>query len=265
MNRSQRAIITLLSIVACVLLGFVGYYGAQAYQFYSAIPLGPGLSTYSPFMLPATWTPRPATPGTPLGYVTYVPTISFATERPQTLCNGPYVMNILAIGSDARADTYKYGLGDVIRILRVDFATPRVTVLEFPRDLWVQIPFIADNLNGQDHEKLNQAYLYGNPGDAFHYWDDPSGGSGLTALTLELNFGVKVDHYIAVNMRTFEKVVDAVGGIEVTVTDADMANSTDLAIGHHYLNGPEALKVARKDHQPTGRDTTPRPDRVVSG
>ena len=72
-------------------------------------------------------------------------------------------------------------------------------------------------MDGQDHEKLNQAYLYGNPGDGFHYWDDPSAGPGLEALTLNVNFGVKVDHYIAVNMKTFVKMVDAVDGIDVTL------------------------------------------------
>jgi anionic cell wall polymer biosynthesis LytR-Cps2A-Psr (LCP) family protein len=101
----------------------------------------------------------------------------------------------------------------VIRVVRVDFVSPRLTVLDFPRDLWVEIPYIEDNLDGQDHEKLNQAYLYGNPGDGFKYWDDPSAVPGLLALTLDRNFGVKADHYIAVNMKTFVKMVDAVGGI----------------------------------------------------
>ena len=80
----------------------------------------------------------------------------------------------------------------------------------------VKIPYLSSHLDGQDHEKLNQAYLYGNPGDGFHYWDDPSAGPGLLALTLNVNFGVNVDHYLAVNMQTFVKMVDAVGGIDVT-------------------------------------------------
>ncbi len=244
MTSNQKITLTILTIIACVLAIFVGYYSVQAYHFYASQPLGAAIPALAPFQLPATWTPRPG--AGPFSTVTLAPTLSYPTPTAQTYCNGPYVMNILAIGSDARLNTYKYGLGDVIRILRVDFSTPRVTVLEFPRDLWVQIPYISDNLNGQDHEKLNQAYLYGNPGDGFGYWDDPSGGSGLMALTLEQNFGVKVDHYIAVNMRTFEKVVDALDGIDVTITDKETADATDLAIGHHHLSGAEALKVARR-------------------
>jgi len=234
-------------MIACVLLTVVGYYGVQAYQFYAARPLGPQLPASTPLIFPTS----SSLVQTPVPGPTLAPTISFATSTPPALCGGPNVMTILAVGSDARSDTYNYGLADVIRIVRVDFITPRVTVLEFPRDLWVHIPFIADNLDGQDHEKLNQAYLYGNPGDGFHYWDDPSAGPGLLSLTLNINFGVSVDRYVAVNMRTFEKIVNAVDGIDVTVPDKDTASATGLPIGSHHLNGPEALKVARNRQEGT--------------
>jgi LCP family protein required for cell wall assembly len=127
---------------------------------------------------------------------------------------------------------------------------PKVAVLEFPRDLWVEIPDIADNLKGQDHEKLNQAYLYGNPG--FGYTDDPAQGPGLLARTLTLNFGTQIDHYAAVNMRTFEKIVNAVDGIDVTLPEAvdgrtasDNSKRLFFPAGTHHLNGTQALTLAR--------------------
>jgi LCP family protein required for cell wall assembly len=123
-------------------------------------------------------------------------------------------------------------------------------VLEFPRDLWVEIPDIADNLNGQDHEKLNQAYLYGNRG--FGYTDDPAQGPGLLARTLVLNFGTQIDHYAAVNMYTFVKIVDALGGIDVTLPDTvdgrtpdDMADRLLFPEGTHHFNGTQAVTLAR--------------------
>jgi LCP family protein required for cell wall assembly len=159
-------------------------------------------------------------------------------------------MNLLLVGSDYRYDNYLYGLGDVIRLVRVDFVKPQISVLEFPRDLWVEIPDIADNINGQDHEKLNQAYLYGNKG--FGYTDDPAQGPGLLARTLAINFGVQLDHYVGVNMRTFVKVVDAVGGIEVDLADTidgrtaeDRSKRLLFLKGHHLLSGDEALTFAR--------------------
>jgi LCP family protein required for cell wall assembly len=135
-------------------------------------------------------------------------------------------------------------------LVRVDSVNPKVTVLEIPRDLWVEIPDIADNLDGQDHEKLNQAYLYGNHG--FGYTDDPAQGPGLLARTLTLNFGTNIAHYAAVNMQTFVKIVNAVGGIDVTLPETvDGRTATDtnkrllFSQGTHHLDGISALTLAR--------------------
>lgn len=159
-------------------------------------------------------------------------------------------MFLLLIGSDSRGDSYQYGLADMIRIARVDFVNAKVTVLEFPRDLWVEIPDIADNLKGQDHEKLNQAYLYGNPG--FRYTADPAQGPGLLARTLALNFGARIDHYAAVNMRTFVNIVNAVGGIDVYLpepvdgrTAEDLSSRLVFPAGNLHLMGDRALSLAR--------------------
>ena len=148
-------------------------------------------------------------------------------------------MTLLAVGSDARSDSYQYGLADVIRIIRVDFATPKVSILEFPRDLWVEIPEIVDNI-GVENEKLNQAYLYGNPG--FGYYDGPGAGPGLLARTLDMNFGVHPDHYLAVNMQTFVKIVNAVGGVDVTLP---YTIDHHFKAGHMHLDGQLALTLAR--------------------
>jgi len=234
MTKTKKSIFIILGLV----IGVAGYLALQNYLVFASKPLGPALPV-APQTLPPLWTATPVT-------VTPVPTI-FATKTPAPLCGGPSTMTVLAIGQDQRYDSYQYGLGDIIRVVRVDFVTPKVTVLEFPRDLWVEIPYIADNLNGLDHGKLNQAYLYGQPGngDSFHYWDGPSQGPGLLSLTLTLNFGVEADHYLAVNMRTFEKVINAIDGIDVTVPDIETKHNTGLSIGKHHLNGAQALRVAR--------------------
>jgi len=158
-------------------------------------------------------------------------------------------MTILAIGTDERSDQYQYGRADVTRVVRVNFISQRVTALEFPRDLWVQIPEIKDNIN-QDHDKLNTAYFYGNPG--LHFWDHPSQGPGLLARTLELNFGVKVDHYIAVSMQVFVNLVDALGGIDITLsqevdgrTGYDRSARLLFPAGLQHLSGEQALTLGR--------------------
>jgi len=173
-----------------------------------------------------------------------------ATAAPAPLCGGPPVMTVLAIGSDTREDDYLYGLSDVMRIARVDFVTPRISVLDLPRDLWVEIPEIADHY-GIDHGKLNQAYFYGNPG--MGYYKGPGEGPGLLARTLQKNFGIAVDHYGAINMQTFVKMVNAVGGIDVYLPeDVDgrpVDDHTDdmgyFYSGQQHLDGDAALRLAR--------------------
>lgn len=240
MTQKQKNILGILSIIACVLFTSVASY---SYQTFAQKPLGPKLpeQAFTPLALPPTWT---ATVGTPMGMVTLVPTISIPpTNTLEPICYGPDVMYILAIGADSRQDAYIYGLADVIRIVRVEFKTPKITILEFQRDLWVEIPNIEDNLKGLDHAKLNQSYLFGQPGYA--YWDDPSAGSGLLALTLNQNFGVQSDHYITVNMRTFENIINAVAGIDIFIKDEETSAVTGLPLGSNHLDGAGALKVAR--------------------
>jgi polyisoprenyl-teichoic acid--peptidoglycan teichoic acid transferase len=170
------------------------------------------------------------------------------TSTPQPLCGGPAVMNILAIGSDSRGQHYLYGLADIIRLVRVDFVNARVGILEIPRDLWVEIPGISDHYN-ITHGKLNQAYLYGNPG--LGYYDEADQGPGLLARTLNLNFGARPDHYLAVNMLTFEAIVDAVGGIdiylpyEVSAKSPQNPRAFSIPEGQHHIDGHTALWVAR--------------------
>ncbi len=158
-------------------------------------------------------------------------------------------MFILLVGSDSRQDTYKTGLSDSMRVVRVDFAEPRVQVISFPRDLYVEIPEIADHY-GITHGKLNQAFLYGNPG--YGYYDGPGQGSGLLALTLTQNVGSHVDHYVAVNIKTFVSIIDTLGGIDIDlpyVIDGRAKRSRDpnhyFAAGKQHLNGYRTMLLAR--------------------
>jgi LCP family protein required for cell wall assembly len=258
MSRFEKLALAFLVMIAIALWAAVGW---STYQDTWKAPLGPALALPSlgPTLESASTTftsmTRPAltfnlTPGktTRTPYVETTP-----------LCGGPQTMMILAIGSDTRAKGYLYGLADVTRLVRIDFATPRVTVLEFPRDIWVEIPDISTHYN-ITHGKINQAYLYGNPG--MGYYDGPGQGPGLLARTLELNFGAHPDHYVAANMQTFVHLIDVIGGVDVTLpysVDArqpDQQKRKDLYFspGTHHLNGEQALMLARiREHSTFGR------------
>jgi LCP family protein required for cell wall assembly len=221
-----------------------------------AAPLGPGLElptlTYTLPVTPAETAVPSATPGGEASLsatATRLVDTPTPTPTPQPLCGGPAVMTILGIGADSGVD-YNYGLADVIRIARVDFTTPKVTLLSIPRDLWVEIPDM-ENAYNVTHGKLNQAYFYGGPG--MGYYKGPGGGPGLLARTLDLNFGLRVDHYGAVNMQTFVKIVDAVGGLDIYLpTDVDGRpideRTEDMGYfyaGQNHFTGEAALRFSR--------------------
>jgi len=249
MTRPQKITLGILAVIACALSIVTLYTGAQAYLGWTQKPLGPALDYSTPWELPATWT---ASPGASEPTLSLVPTLNFDTETPASpflSCNNLPTLTLLAIGVDARSDEYRYGRADLIRAVRVDFKAQRVTLLEFPRDLWVRIPDVRDDL-GTDRQKLNTAYTYGNPG--LHFWDHPSQGPGLLARTLDLNFGLKADHYIAANMNIFVEVVDALGGLDITLpegvdgrTSYDRSERLVFPPGAQHLSGEQALTLAR--------------------
>jgi LCP family protein required for cell wall assembly len=157
-------------------------------------------------------------------------------------------MVIVLLGLDSRADNYQAGLADSIRLVRVDFIDPKITVLPFQRDLYVEIPGIA--AHGITHGKLNQGYTYGTP--AFGYFDGPNQGLGLMAQTMEHNFGAHVDYGIAVNMQSFIRIVDALGGIDIYLPyaiDGRVKNSRDpqmyFSAGEQHLDGRRTQILAR--------------------
>ena len=232
-------------------LGFILFILAASGTFLFKLyrqPLGPALE------LPTSTQPHPTLTAVVVQDMevsrtaTEIPSTATQTATPQPLCGGPAVMNILAVGSDSRGQHYLYGLADIIRLVRVDFVNARVSLLEVPRDLWVQIPDISEYYN-ITQGKLNQAYLYGNKG--LGYYDGPGEGPGLLARTLNLNFGAQPDHYLAVNMLTFEAIVDAVGGLdvylpyEISVKSKENPKGFGIPAGQHHIDGESALWIAR--------------------
>ena len=244
MTRAKKTTLGVLSVIACSFWLIILFAGSQAYQSWSQQPLGPTLGYPTQLELPATWTASPAA-SQPTLTATSPPTLTLETETPSSpflACNNLPTMTILGIGTDLRPGERRYGLTDVMRAVRVDFQQQRVTALEFPRDLWVHIPEIKENLN-TEYQKLNTAYAYGSP----------DFGPSLLARTLDRNFGLKVDHYIVANMNVFADVIDALGGLDVTIPEGgiDGRTSTDRSErlifpeGPQHHNGEQALTLAR--------------------
>ncbi|NJD58917.1 MAG: hypothetical protein C3F13_08680 [Anaerolineales bacterium] len=266
----MRLSMILLLLLLVVLLGLTA---AGIYVIFSwEKPLGPALNlpTYTaPISQPLPIATQVATPLVNLAEATPQAAISTQVnefEQPsspsstlepsaQPLCGGPPIMTILMIGSDARSTGYLYGLADSVHVVRIDYTKPDVMMVDFPRDLWVEIPGISDH-HGITHGKLNQAYLYGNPG--MGYYDGDGAGPGLLALTLDYNYGMRADHYIAVDRQTFVKMIDAIGGVDVKLNSpVDLNDIHDtpeprmvLQAGMNHLDGEQSLRLA-SDRNPT--------------
>lgn len=138
-----------------------------------------------------------------LGMVNYVET----GERSVTNASmsSDDVLNVLIIGSDTRdADTR--GRTDSMILMSVNKATKQTTMTSFMRDMYVEIP-------GNGWNKMNAAYVYG--------------GAELLMDTIELNFDIEVDKYVYIDFFSFIDIVDAVGGIELDISDAEAEGMKD--------------------------------------
>lgn len=227
-------------------------------------PLGPTLRPYPTFTVAPSASPTTQPSLSPSA--TEVPTTP-PTPTPKPQCGGPPQMLILAVGSD------EIGLADVIRVVRVDFITPSISVLIIPRDTWVLIPSLGeygarleayfgyprDPATGEivdlpgPYGRINTAYFYGN---AFNL---PGGGPEILAQTLYLNFGLAVDHYVGVDMTVLADVVDAVGGIDINVPAA----VDGFSAGPQHMTGEQALAYSRIRYPDTDWHRTERQTLVL--
>lgn len=153
------------------------------------------------------------------------------------------VMNILLIGEDLRdTESEERGNTDVMMMISLNKKNKTITMTSFMRDAWVYI-------DGYGQAKLNAAY-----------WVD---GPELLKNTIQDYYGVSIDRYVIVNFESFIKIIDALDGIDMQVTDeeaegmkAPMAEQNNILgnkKGTDYLskggkirlNGNQALAFAR--------------------
>ncbi len=106
---------------------------------------------------------------------------------------------ILLVGSDAYDDDNR-GRSDTMILVQVDGDDKTIRMASFLRDMYVKIP-------GKGSNRLNASYIWG--------------GHELLRRTMETNFGVTADAYVEVNFERLVKVIDAIGGVEVEVSEKE--------------------------------------------
>jgi LCP family protein required for cell wall assembly len=155
----------------------------------------------------------------------------------------------LVIGSDHRAaDGSSPSRSDTFMLVRIDPKRHLVSLLSFPRDLWVDIP-------GFGQDRINAAFSDG----------AQAPGSSPTKLALETvkNLtGLNVNYVAVVDFRGFSDLVNEVGGVYLPVDEyylhtramnaasgfGDQYAAIDIKPGYQLLYGRGALAFSRYRH-----------------
>jgi LCP family protein required for cell wall assembly len=147
----------------------------------------------------------------------------------------------LVIGTDGGKAPGREGSrrSDSLMLVRTNPSTHRITYLSIPRDLRVEIP-------GYGTSKINAA--------------NQVGGPALTLATVRALTGLKIDHVVVVDFQGFRKLIDAIGGIEITVPKPILSNPFDcphspercktwegwrFGKGRQHMDGRHALAYSR--------------------
>lgn len=153
-----------------------------------------------------------------------------------------HMINILLIGIEEIKNAQNT---DAMIVASINPKNNTLKFISIMRDLYVDI-------HGYDKNKLNSAYA--------------KGGISLLYDTMKSNFGLDVDGYMLVNFESFEKIVDILDGVEVTLTKKEAAylnkhnyisniGNRNVVEGTQILNGNQALGYCRVRKESTGTES----------
>ena len=177
-----------------------------------------------------------------LGKVNYVDISSDdieVTEGIDEKMNG--YRTIAIFGVDSRSNQLEKGTrSDCIILATIDESTKEVKLTSVYRDTYLE-------LTGRGLDKVTHAYSYG--------------GAALAMSTLNTNLDLNITEFVTVNFESVVDIVDAVGGVSINVTNAELkyingyideivkvtgkSSSHVTSAGTQTLNGTQALAYGR--------------------
>ena len=138
---------------------------------------------------------------------------------------------VLIMGIDRRDGDV--GRSDTLMLAAVDEEQGRATLLSIPRDTRVEVGTYG-------YDKINHAYAFG--------------GHEMTLAAVEKIVGGPVTHYVLIDTSAFERIVDAVGGVDINVEkrmhyedpwDDNGGLVIDLQPGEQHMTGAQAIQYVR--------------------
>ena len=157
-----------------------------------------------------------------------------------TYVRKPDVYNFLVAGEALQLQT------DAMMIVNYDVANGKISIMQLPRDTYVNI--------GRNFHTLN-CYFVGEYNTGVKRGADKSTlraecMESFVSL-VEQNLNVKIDYWVLVNLAAFREIVDIIGGVEVTIEhdmfyeDPDQNLYINLTAGTQILNGDKAEQFVR--------------------
>lgn len=159
-------------------------------------------------------------------------TIKVATTEENVIDNylsSDDVINVYISGIDSRGGINEVSRSDVNIIMSVNKKTHNILMINTPRDYYVPL-----SISNGVRDKLTHAGVY---------------GIECSRNTLEMLYGIQIDYYVKVNFSGFEKIIDSLGGVDVTLDySATLSQAGNLTVhnGVNHFNGEQALAFARE-------------------
>ncbi|MFJ4733682.1 LCP family protein [Streptomyces sp. NPDC088770] len=167
-------------------------------------------------------------------------------DRPERLPTSG--QNVLILGSDSRAGAnaalntgnVSGARSDTALMMHIPEGRTQAVAISIPRDTLVTRPECtkSDGTAVPSAKRVMFNSIYGQVGPA------------CVVKTVEQMSGTRVDHYMEIDFSGFQGLVDAIGGVTVTVDHDihDKSSGLDLTAGTHRLDGTRSLQFVRTRH-----------------
>lgn len=142
--------------------------------------------------------------------------------------------NIFISGIDTSGPIGAVSRSDVNIVMTINPKTHEILLTHIPRDFYVKLHGIGDT-----KDKLTHSGIY---------------GIDTSVKTVEDLLNINIDFYFRVNFTTLEKVVDAIGGIDVYSEKSFNEYGYSFKKGINHLDGRNALMFSRIRHVLNGGD-----------
>lgn len=185
------------------------------------------------------------------GNITTAPLSAGSVKSENAVNDSTDRMQILILGSDTRDgknseygnsnDSTGYGHSDVMMLMDISADNKRVNVISFPRDLLVDIPQCTDPKTHKVYPAQSGVMINSAMSEA---------GIGCAVDTVNKLTGLQIDHFMMADFNAVKELSNAVGGVQVCVSDAvyDPDSKLRLPKGTSTVQGEQALSFVRTRH-----------------